>query len=135
MIFGDFGGSPKRKRTSLKDWRPLLHQAQGGKCMYCGVKLRDSDGHVDHKKPHVTGGQETPKNMQLLCAPCNTRKGALTDAQFRKRFAAVLPKTLPPTRAIPLAKFEDVAKTVAKRKSQTAKKRREQTQQNPFGFW
>ena len=73
--------------------------------------------------------------MQLLCGPCNTRKGALTDAQFRKRFAEVLPKTLPPTKAIPLKKFEDVAKTVAKRKSQTAKKRREQDQQNPFGFW
>ena len=75
MIFGDFGGSPKPKRTSLKDWRPILHQAQGEKCMYCGVKLRKGDGHVDHKKPHATGGQETPKNMQLLCGPCNTTKG------------------------------------------------------------
>ena len=81
MVFADLLDDGPKRRRSLKEWRPLLHQAQKGKCMYCGVKIRPGDGHVDHKKPQVSGGQETPKNMQLLCAPCNTRKGALTDAQ------------------------------------------------------
>ena len=128
-LFGAGGG---RKRTSLKDWKRLLHGIQKGKCMYCGVKLRDGDGHVDHKLPFARGGKETPKNMQLLCAPCNTRKGALTDGEFRKRFKAVLPATLPPARPIPLSKFEGVAKDVAVSKAKVAKKQR---QDNPFNFW
>ena len=80
---------------------------------------------MDHKKPQVSGGQETPTNLQLLCAPCNMRKGALTDAQFKKRFAKILPKTLPPAKSIPLSKFESLAKTVATRKAQTSQRRRE----------
>ena len=75
--------------------------------------------------PHSRGGKETPRNIQLLCALCNTRKGALTDGEFRKRFKAVLPATLPPAKAIPLAKFEAVAKSVATRKAKVAKNRRE----------
>ena len=120
----------ERRRTSLKDWKPLLHKDQKGKCMYCGVKLRLGDGQVDHKKPFSRGGKETPKNLQLLCPPCNTRKGDLTDAQFRTRFKAVLPATLPPSREIPLAKFEAIAKTVAAKKAKAAKRRRE----NDFWF-
>ncbi|MCY4625250.1 MAG: HNH endonuclease signature motif containing protein [Chloroflexi bacterium] len=132
MFMDDWFRDGVRKRTSLKDWHKPLHALQGGKCMYCGHKLRLGDGHVDHKKPHSQGGQEKPSNMQLLCAPCNTRKGAQTDAQFRKKFKDVLPSTLPPVKAIPLSKFEAVAKTVATKKAKVAKKRRDQ---DPFGFW
>ena len=131
MSLDDFFGSGRR-RTSLKDWKDILHPKQNSKCMYCGVKLRKGDGEVDHKIPFSRGGKETPKNMQLLCGPCNTRKGALTDAQFRRKFKGVLPATLPPARPIPLSKFEAVAKTVAVKKAKTAKKRRER---DPIGFW
>jgi hypothetical protein len=100
--------------------------------MYCGVKLRLGDGEVDHKnKPFSRGGKETPSNMQLLCKPCNGRKGDLTDAQFRRRFKDVLPLKLPPARAIPLSKFEAVAKKVSANKAKAAKKRRES---DPFAF-
>ena len=129
-FFGTGGG---RRRPSLKDWKEPLHKMQKGKCMYCGVKIREGDGEVDHKnRAFSRGGKETPKNMQLLCAPCNRRKGDLTDAQFRKRFAAILPATLPPARPIQLAKFEAIAKGVAERKAKAAKKRRES---DPFGFF
>ena len=132
-IWDDFIGGG-RKRASLKDWKPPLHKVQKGKCMYCGVKLREGDGHVDHKRPFSRDGGENPKNMQLLCGPCNTRKGALTDAEFRRRFKSVLSanKDAPPAREIPLSKFEAVAKEVAVKKAKTAKKRRES---DPFGFF
>ena len=120
----------RRSRPSLTGWKELLYGKQKGKCMYCGVKLRLADGQVDHKKPFSRGGKETPTNMQLLCGSCNTRKGALTDGEFRKKFKAVLPATLPPSRAIPISKFEAVAKQVATRKAKVAKKRREN---DPFG--
>ena len=109
----------------LRDWKGILHKVQNGKCWYCGVKLREGDGHVDHRLPFSRGGKETPKNMQLLYGPCNTRKDALTDGEFRKRFKSVLPATLPPSRPIPLAKFEAMAKDVSTRKAKVAKKRRE----------
>ena len=125
-----FGGG--RSRPSLKQWRELLHKTQGGKCMYCGHKIREGDGAVDHKMPFSRGGKETPKNMQLLCAPCNTRKGDLSDGEFKRRFKSVLPAKLPPIKVIPLSKFEAVAKTVADRKAKAAKTRRDN---DPFGFW
>ena len=125
-------GEGKRKRPSLNSWRPLLHKNQGGKCMYCGHKIREGDGTVDHKKPFSRGGKETPNNLQLLCNPCNTRKGNLSDGEFKRRFKSVLPTKLPPAKAIPLLKFEAVAKTVAGRKAKVAKKRREN---DPFRFF
>ena len=126
-----FGGGT-RGRPSLKPWSEMLHKTQGGKCMYCGHKLRKGDGTVDHKMPFSRGGKETPKNMQLLCAQCNTRKGNLSDGEFKRRFKSVLPTKLPPAKAIPLSKFEAVAKTVAGRKAKVAKKRREN---DPFRFF
>lgn len=128
-VFGVGGG---RKRPSLKDWKDLLHPMQNGKCMYCGVKLRKGDGQVDHKLPFSRGGKETPKNMQLLCGVCNTRKGALTDGEFRKKFKSVLPTKLPPARPIPLSQFEQAAKGVAARKAKAARKRKEN---DPFGLF
>ena len=121
----------ERRRTSLKGWKELLHDKQKGKCMYCGVKLRKGDGQVDHKMPFSRGGKETPANMQLLCGPCNTRKGDLSHGEFRRRFKSILPATLPPARPLPLSKFEEVAKGVATRKAKVAKKRRDT---DPFGF-
>ena len=132
MIFFE---EPQRKRVSLKDERAVLHKLQNGKCMYCGVKIREGDGQVDHKMPHSRGGKDRIKNLQLLCAPCNGRKRDLTDAQFRRRYKTVLPATLPPTRAIPLAKFEAVAKQVAAKNAKTAKKRREADPFDSFLRW
>ncbi len=117
-----FGVKEKPRRVSLKDWRVRLHTKQGGKCMYCGIKLRIGSGHVDVKRPVSNGDGESSNNMQLLCGPCNTRKGALTDRQFRSRFKSVLPATLPPSRPIPLSRFEAVAKTVATKRAKAAKK-------------
>ncbi len=120
-----------RSRVSLKDWKELLHASQNGKCMYCGVKLRKGDGTVDHKRPWSRDGKESPKNLQLTCTPCNSRKGDLTDGEFRRKFKTVLPAKLPPAKPIPLSKFEAVAKTIASRKARAARKRR---QEDPFGF-
>ena len=131
MLMDDFFGGG-RKRPSLKQWKELLHPKQNGKCMYCGNKIPEGDGTVDHKMPFSRGGKETPANMQLLCGKCNSRKGDLSDGEFKRRFKSVLPAKLPPVKAIPHSKFDAVAKTVADRKAKTAKKRRES---DPFALW
>ena len=128
-----FGPGAKPKRVSLKDWKDVLHPVQKGKCRYCGHKLRQGDGHVDHKMPLSRGGKETPKNMQLLCGPCNTRKGALSDGEFKKRFKSVLPTILPPEKPVLLAKFEAVAKEVSVKKAKVAARRRKEN--DPWGFF
>lgn len=52
-----------------------LWYAQGGLCALCRrVLVRGY--HVDHKVALARGGTNTAANLQLLCAPCNLRKGA-----------------------------------------------------------
>lgn len=44
-----------------------------GECVQCGSS---EDLHYDHKIPWSRGGANTVNNIQLLCGPCNRRKGA-----------------------------------------------------------
>ena len=79
-----------RKRASVgyhsaKDVVRLWHR-QRGECARCGVRVgkRPSDGgfHVDHVTPLARGGVNWPRNLQLLCPPCNTSKRHRTPAEF-----------------------------------------------------
>lgn len=48
----------------------------------CGFDLHKGF-HVDHKMPLSRGGSNWPSNLQLLCARCNTSKGAKTMEEWR----------------------------------------------------
>jgi 5-methylcytosine-specific restriction endonuclease McrA len=54
-----------------------IRRMQGDRCANpeCRVKLRGG-GHRDHIVPLALGGAHDRRNLQLLCAPCNHRKGA-----------------------------------------------------------
>lgn len=43
-------------------------------CQQCGTAT--GPFHVDHIRPYSKGGWNVESNLQLLCAPCNLRKGA-----------------------------------------------------------
>jgi len=45
----------------------------GGQCKECGS---NEDLEFDHIIPHVKGGANTYRNIQLLCEPCNRKKSA-----------------------------------------------------------
>lgn len=65
----------RRARTAA------IHQAitlDGGLyCAQCDEPLTGGrDTHHDHITPLARGGTSHPSNMQILCAPCNLRKGA-----------------------------------------------------------
>ena len=69
---------------SLEEVRELLYRVYGRPCNYCGQKLVVSNMVCDHIMPLSLGGNSTPKNLQMICGRCNTRKGPLTDKHFRK---------------------------------------------------
>ena len=114
MLFAD---EYERKRPS-KSEKQMLYNNQKGKCMYCGTKYDIRIFHVDHKTPLNRGGSNSIGNKQLLCGPCNNRKGNLTDGEFRKRYRLTPTRQAkgPPGRQIPPSHFDAIKKQRDKRK-------------------
>lgn len=56
-----------------EDIRDLV-EAQQGLCAGCHEHMRDVY-HVDHIRELADGGSNDPSNLQLLCVPCNLKKG------------------------------------------------------------
>ena len=71
-------------KISLTEVRELLYKSYGMKCSYCNTILIVSNMECDHIHPLSLGGNSTPKNLQMICMRCNTRKGPLTDKEFKK---------------------------------------------------
>ena len=75
--------------------------------------------HIDHKTPKARGGSESMSNKQLLCSPCNTRKGDKTDGDFRRVYKLTPSREAkgPPSKVIPQSYFEEISKAVGARKA------------------
>lgn len=64
----------KGKRQPIpQDVKVAVWQRDQGRCVECG---RQEDLEFDHIIPLAMGGSNTVRNLQLLCAVCNRRKGA-----------------------------------------------------------
>ena len=127
MVF--FGNDRPARKPVHKDLKKMLHDRQGGKCMYCGIKLGIEHMHLDHRNPRK-GNSVT--NLQMLCARCNTRKSDRTDGQFRRRYSDILkPARLakgPPARRIPYLAFDAIDRELKAR-------RRKAKASQPWGFF
>ncbi|MFO7772839.1 MAG: HNH endonuclease [Dehalococcoidia bacterium] len=112
MMYFDEAPAPRRTTQQEKEY---LYQKQKGKCNYCGCRLAIHHLQADHKVPVDRDGSNTLSNKQLLCGPCNRRKGDLTDGEFRRRYR--LPGSriakCPPSRAIPQEYFQAISKEIA----------------------
>ena len=84
--------------------------------MYCGERKLLKNLQIDHKYPVDRGGSNDKSNLQLLCRPCNLRKGVHTDEEFRSRYSSLVGPAIegkqvrPPTRVIPQDQFAAVTK-------------------------
>ena len=61
-----------------------IKKAQKGRCGYCRVSLA-SGYHVDHIQALSRGGSNWPRNLQLLCGPCNSKKNAKDPVTFAQQ--------------------------------------------------
>lgn len=53
--------------------REAVYERDGFACLHCGTTERLS---LDHIHPWSLGGEDTLDNLQTLCRPCNSSKGA-----------------------------------------------------------
>ena len=66
--------APARARGAIPDdLRLLVWNRDGGVCRQCGS---GTELQYDHIIPWSMGGATSAENLQLLCGPCNRRKGA-----------------------------------------------------------
>jgi 5-methylcytosine-specific restriction endonuclease McrA len=68
---------------TIHDIQSLMKE-QLARCAWCPTDI-SREYHVDHAKPLKAGGSNRSHNLQLLCPPCNRRKGASTMQEFALR--------------------------------------------------
>ena len=62
----------QRRQPVTREVRRAVFERDGGRCVECDSNF---DLQYDHVIPVSMGGATTLENLQLLCAPCNQRKG------------------------------------------------------------
>ncbi|WP_424139356.1 HNH endonuclease [Roseomonas chloroacetimidivorans] len=66
-----------------------IRAAQRGRCGVCRRQLRGR-GQIDHITPLARGGSNEPRNLQLLCRPCNSNKRAKDPISFMQELGFLL---------------------------------------------
>jgi 5-methylcytosine-specific restriction endonuclease McrA len=74
-------------RISKEDIRSLC-VSQFNACLYCKADLVDGY-HIDHRMPLSLGGAHSLSNLQLLCVPCNQRKGNTHPDEYESRIGFI----------------------------------------------
>jgi hypothetical protein len=69
------GATPRQPARGAipDDVKQYVWQRDGGRCRQCGSP---QELQFDHVIPVAMGGASTAENLQVLCGPCNRRKGA-----------------------------------------------------------
>lgn len=77
-------------------------------CQWCGRKLNNTNGTIDHVFPTCRGGTNTWRNVVACCVDCNNQKGKMTGDEFTKRTGKKLRKRpIVPHRAVLFRSYID----------------------------
>ena len=100
---------PTKRVTWPKGLKQELMKRQDNTCVYCGYRRIARTLDIDHMIPAVRGGTNDESNLQVICRPCNQRKGLQTDQEFRARYSRLVPATplTPPQRRISQNEFKE----------------------------
>ena len=100
---------PTERVNWPKGLKRRLMRRQDNTCVYCGYRRRAPSMDIDHIIPAVRGGSNDESNLQVICRPCNQRKGLQTDEEFRTRYARLVPRRrfTPPGRRISQNEFRE----------------------------
>lgn len=71
--FGERRAPAKTKAVISAGLRTQVFERDAYRCKHCGTH---KDLRADHIHPESKGGPTTLENLQTLCAPCNSKKGA-----------------------------------------------------------
>jgi len=64
---------PESRQHIPREIRLAVYARDGYACVFCGATEPLS---LDHIWPWSLGGSDEPENLQTLCIPCNSKKGA-----------------------------------------------------------
>ena len=100
---------PTRRVSWPKGLKQELMRRQDNTCVYCAYRRTARTLDIDHMIPAVRGGSNDTNNLQVICRPCNQRKGMQTDKEFRARYSRLVPATplTPPNRRISQKEFRE----------------------------
>ena len=73
MVATGMQPQPTARGAIQDDVKQLVWLRDGGRCRSCGSQV---ELQFDHVIPVALGGASSPENLQILCGPCNRRKGA-----------------------------------------------------------
>jgi 5-methylcytosine-specific restriction endonuclease McrA len=87
--------TPRKK--AIKFSRHNVYARDGGRCQYCGQRVRRDEFTYEHVVPRVLGGKTSWENVVVACVSCNQKKAGRTPAQAGMRLLStpVKPKKLP----------------------------------------
>ncbi len=102
-----------------KGLKQQLMSRQDDTCVYCGHRRTARTLDIDHMTPVVRGGSNEPSNLQVICRPCNQRKGLQTDQEFRARYSRLVPQRAltPPRRRISQREFKEETRSTGQGES------------------
>lgn len=67
-----------------------IFRMQRWRCAYCSIKIAKGAMHVDHIVALSKGGSNGPRNLQILCIPCNLSKSAKDPIVFARQIGMLL---------------------------------------------
>ena len=104
--------APTRRIAWTKGLKQQLMRSQHNLCAYCGRRYSSHYFDIDHMDPAAYGGSNEISNLQVLCGPCNRRKGDQNDREFRRRYAGLVPgrRLTPPSRPVAQSQFDAVTR-------------------------